>query len=350
MDQPALHIEFFGLNLQDPIIGLKFGGMYSALFRALRKAGAEVTYSAKSVSESADLIITSPSWPQENLEVVAARITAPIVFYAPAADLWHDRRLLSRYRDRILFAYGTAISEPTTELYQGAGLDYHYLPLGTDPEIMRPLQTVHKRLYDLVFAGSLEHRLGCEPFVTEILQNTNARTDLLLTTGGERFGIPAQTVTWGPVLNLLYNLSKVGVNFHSAEQKQGAGKRLDLNNRVFDLAAAGCFQISDNVAAVRECFAADEVLAFDDPNEWMEAALYYCSHPEETLNFRERARERVLNEHTWDHRASQLLKWIEAALAQRTIVRKRISPPRWLHTRRRLGGTLRRLGMFDPRS
>jgi hypothetical protein len=340
---PGPRVDFFGLNLAAPAVALKFRGMYDAMFRGLGASGASVRYASTAVSPDAEVVITSPSWPRQDLELVAETSAAPVVLYVPPSDVWFDRPLLDHYASRLLFAYGTARSEETAERYRRAGLAYHVLPLATDPELMRPLGI--GRPYDLVFVGGLEHRVGTDAFVERLLASAGGGRDLLLCTGGERFGIPTQTASWGEVLNLVYNAAKVGVNVHSREQKRGPAQQQDVNNRLFDLAAAGCFQVSDNVTAVRELFGEDEVLAFDDAAQWIEAARHYCRHPDEADEHRRRARDRVMRDHTWTHRGRTLLGWIEDALATHSIERRPLGPPRWLHARRRLGAGLRRLGV-----
>jgi spore maturation protein CgeB len=165
---------------------------------------------------------------------------------------------------------------------------------------------------------------------------------MMLVTGGAAFGIEPQLVTWGPILNLLYNLSKVGVNFHTPEQKLGMDKRADLNHRVFDLAAAGCLQVCDNSHVLQHYFAPDEVIGIDDPKDWADAAVEYCRNFENTAQIREKARARVLREHTWDHRAATLLERIQYHLAREEHVRARISPSPFRSVRRLVGRGVRR--------
>lgn len=338
-----MHVEFFGLNLSDAAVALKFRGMYQSFFASLARTGVKVSYTASIPLSFADVYVTSPSWPNEDLEIVASRTSSPIVLHVPSADVWFDKALLNYYRERLLFVYTTARSKNTESLYREVGIGCYCLPLATDPDVMVPLGLRQPLLYDLVFAGGLEHRVGSEPYIKALLKEKESRKDLLLCTGGERFGVLPQTVTWGSILNLLYNLSNVGVNFHSKEQKQSIEVRQDLNNRAFDLAAAGCFQVSDNASVIREYFAEDEVLAFDDANEWIEAALYFCAHPEKRQSYRERARQRVLLEHTWDHRARLWCGWLEMALVQKKLVSVRVPPPHWLRIRSRVRHNLRRV-------
>lgn len=338
-----LYIQLFGLNLGEPLLRLKFGGLYAGLARGLERAGVRIAVAAHRPDPEADVIIASPIAARPDLETAALATCAAIVLFVPTVADWFDRALLEHYRERILFAFGSARSEETAAAYRQIGLEYRYLPLATDPEIMRPLEPQPEPIYDLVFVGSLEHRRGGDPFVRALLEGAAGRRDLLVCTGGERFGITPQVVTWGPILNLLYNVSRVGVNFHDAGQKSGPDRRLDVNNRLFDLAAAGCMQVSDNVAAVREFFSEDEVPAFDDPADWIEAAVHFARLPEEARPFRERARQRALREHTWDQRAAVLLSWIREGLCARRDGFRPIPPPRWLQMRRLWTGRLRRV-------
>jgi glycosyltransferase involved in cell wall biosynthesis len=328
IDQRPLSIEFYGLNLSDFHIALMFGGMYRAFADALRRAGSSVKLNPGPQVLGLDVVITSTGAGTRDIERVAMNSRSPIVLYVPSASEWFDRAALHRYKDRILFAYGTDCSDLSKERYASVGLPYHFLPFGTDPSIMRPLKLKCEPLYDFVFAAKLGHRKGSEKFTELMMRDRHQFNHLfILGSGGEKFDVPLQPVTWGPVLNLCYNISRVGLNYHAVSQKTGIHERLDLNNRVFDLAAAGCFQVVDSVAAVRQLFGPDEVVAFDEPDEWIDAALYYLRNPELSTPYKKKARERVLAEHTWDHRARQFSIWIQEGINEGRCKPRRISMP-----------------------
>jgi len=116
---------------------------------------------------------------------------------------------------------------------------------------------------------------------------------------------------------VLNNLGRVCVNFHAPEQCRGVGTQLDLNNRVFDLAMAGCVQVCDNVEAVRHHFGPDEVFAEATPEAWVARVLECLARPDQEMErYRQAARAHALAEHTWADRGRTLLSWITQQLGQ----------------------------------
>ena len=237
-------------------------------------------------------------------------------------------------RDRLLLVYSTARSTITESCYAELGIPYLYLPFGSDPKLMRPLGL--PPIYDVVFVGGLSHRQGCEPFIEPLLKRLGQRPALFVGPGWEKYGLPSQIVAYGELLNVIYNLGRVCINFHSAEQKQGEQVRVDLNNRVFDLAMAGCVQVSDNTEGLRWHFRDDEVIMAETPNEWVDQVLTHIEAPEEQQQgIRQRAQRRALADHTWDQRGRQLLDFIYSRLTatERTSARKSPSSRlRWLRS------------------
>jgi hypothetical protein len=143
-----------------------------------------------------------------------------------------------------------------------------------------------------------------------------SRPVLCIGSGWQNYGIPEQLVAWGPLLNIIYNLGQVCVNIHGASQVQGADRQLDLNNRVFDLAMAGCCQVCDNPEAIRQCFGDDEVVAVREPKEWVEWVLFMLDRHIEAESYRQKALQRALRDHTWQRRATKFLEIAEPLFAQ----------------------------------
>jgi len=147
-----------------------------------------------------------------------------------------------------------------------------------------------------------------------LMKQIGSRNLLCVGTGWQKYGIPNQLVAWGSLLNVIYNLGKVCVNVHTDAQILGQEKQLDLNNRVFDLAMAGCCQISDNSEAVRFVFREDEVVATNEPQAWIDCVIDLIDHPVEAESFRRKALQRALCDHTWLARATEFLGRINGLL------------------------------------
>jgi hypothetical protein len=305
-------INFFSLNLGNPSVDAKFGRMYRSFFRGINDHGWQVIYSDDCPSPKADILVVPMGGGQDFGSVQAMRrFAGPVVLYVPPAHEWFDQCLLNRIFGRVIFAYGTDCSNFSKKMYARVGIDYHYLPFASDPEMMKPLHLPHP--YDVVFVGSLEHATRRMMFLEPLIKALDKRPSLFIGSGWRIYDIPDQLIAWGPLLNIVYNLGKVCVNIHADAQIQGKDMRLDLNNRVFDLAMSGCCQVCDNPEGVRECFSEDEVAIADKPNEWVDLVMHMLNHPADAEAYRQKAFNRALNEHTWYKRAGEFIEFIDKA-------------------------------------
>jgi len=312
--QRNLTIDFFLLGLDHPIVNAWFGGMYSSFFNALRELGCTVTYSAKTPNKDADILVVTTGGSQDKSSAIAMQaFDGPVILYVGPAKSWFRQGFLERWRDRILFVYGIDMSNFTTRMYANIGIPYFYLPFASDPVIMRPLKM--QKLYDVVFVGNAGSGSGRHNYVKPLMHVAHSRKMLFIGPGWERYGFPNQSIAWGNLLNILYNLTNICINISNDEERVGKDLRLDANPRLFDLAMAGCLQVSNAPQVVRPYFDESEVIAVDRPDEWVSAIMYYLEHPEETESFRIAARDHALAEHTWNHRAKQFLAEIEKQLS-----------------------------------
>ena len=80
------------------------------------------------------------------------------------------------------------------------------------------------------------------------------------------------------------------------------------NSRTFDIAACKGFQLSDDKEDLRGLLKpGEEVICFRTPEELRKLAGYYLSHPDERKQLSEAAYQRVLKDHTYFNRASEIL-------------------------------------------
>ena len=306
----TLVINFFDLNLRSPEVNAKFGGMYNSFFRAFGEHGCRVVYSDDVPSAQADILVVPMGGGQEYRSIQAVRrFDGPVVLYVPPADAWFDERLLSQLRGKVLFVYSTDASHLSSQKYNQVGIPHYFLPFASDPGIMKPLQI--PRQYDVVFVGSLNHAPRRSMFFETLLKSLRPQSILCIGSGWERYGIPEQLLAWGPALNVVYNLGRVCINIHTSSQVQGVDRQIDMNNRVFDLAMAGCCQICDNPEAVKLCFSDDEVVSVESPEEWTERVLFMLSHPAKAERYRQKALNRARQDHTWHQRAGEFLRIVK---------------------------------------
>ena len=103
----------------------------------------------------------------------------------------------------------------------------------------------------------------------------------------------------------IYRSSAVSVNVHETYQRLAGG---DCNERTFKIPLAGGFEVSDDVACIRRYFEADaEIVLASSPADWRERVVHYLRHADERQPIIEAGRRRVLRDHTYHNRATQLV-------------------------------------------
>lgn len=102
-------------------------------------------------------------------------------------------------------------------------------------------------------------------------------------------------------LPLFYGQSQVNFNCTSKQMK-GA-----VNQRVFDVPAAGGFVLTDWREQMDELFDPHEMACYHEPEEAPDMARHFLAHPQERRRLTLAARRRVLACHTWQHRLQTML-------------------------------------------
>lgn len=99
-----------------------------------------------------------------------------------------------------------------------------------------------------------------------------------------------------------YPLSDINFNTTSLQMK-GA-----VNQRVFDVPAAGAFVLTDWRDQMDELFEPDtEIVCYHHPDEIPDLVRFYLAHPDARQRIATAGRQRVLACHTWDQRLRTLL-------------------------------------------
>ena len=109
-------------------------------------------------------------------------------------------------------------------------------------------------------------------------------------------------VSYYQELPAFYQCVAVNLNFTGLQTKNG------LNQRVFDVPAAGAFLLTDHKEALWEIFAPDEVVTFHTLEEARDKLAYYLKYHETRRQIAARARERVVSQHTYGHRVQAIVK------------------------------------------
>ncbi|HLA29177.1 MAG TPA: glycosyltransferase [Syntrophales bacterium] len=107
----------------------------------------------------------------------------------------------------------------------------------------------------------------------------------------------------------IYRRSLININLHSSTFPGEFGGGDFVNPRTFELAGLGAFQLTDMRKLLTLHFdPAEEVIALASWADMKGAVKYFLRHDEERKTFAEKARARVLKEHTYRRRAEEIIE------------------------------------------
>ncbi|NDV24509.1 glycosyltransferase [Desulfovibrio sp. JC022] len=187
-----------------------------------------------------------------------------------------------------------------------------YLPLAAHPDIHKPeeLNSIDARKYggDVSFmgAGYPNRRMAFRKLIHHGLKiwGTEWDGDHVLEPyvqfGGRRISSDECVK--------IFNGTKINLNLHSsinADELVSGGDF--INPRTFELAACGAFQLVDKRSLMPEAFDEGELAHFDNLEDLDQKIGYYLAHPEERKKYIEKARVRVLKDHTYEVRMQSLI-------------------------------------------
>jgi spore maturation protein CgeB len=264
-----------------------------------------------------DLVFCLAQAPVDPALVRALKAEGALVAY------WfvEDFQVFPYWRDLapVVDVFFTLQKEPFfQELYKTGARHAAFLPLAADPEIYRPLSLSpeerrrHGAGLAFVGAGYRNRREFFQGFLDLDLKIWGSEWDLksplgpLIQNQGKRVG-EEEAVK-------IFNASLINLNLHSSPFHQGINPDGDyLNPRVFDLAAAGAFQLVDRRSQLPEFFRLEKDLAtFSSLSEARDKIVYFLAHEEERREIAQRGRARCLRDHTYKRRLQEALEIIEA--------------------------------------
>ena len=106
----------------------------------------------------------------------------------------------------------------------------------------------------------------------------------------------------------IFSATDININLHSSVHIQEPVSRGDfVNPRTFEVAACEAFQLVDERGLMPDMFAGDEMAVFDSLADLLEKIHHFRQRPDERRAYAEKARQRVLAEHTYAHRMLKLL-------------------------------------------
>ena len=189
------------------------------------------------------------------------------------------------------------------EFFNQNGLNLYMLPLAASQEIFKPLKG--EKIYDLSFIGQFGNK-------GHGYREEDVYLYPLKSLGLEGFysGFDSFPPIHHKNLNVIYNSTKVNLNFHYYYQKnqlENLESRLDFNGRIFEIALSGNFQLCD-LPHISDYF--KDGITFTSKEDWKDTFNYYLNNAEAREEQAKKAREIALKEHTWKSRMKQFLKII----------------------------------------
>jgi len=191
------------------------------------------------------------------------------------------------------------------------------LPLAADPDIFKPIRDQDapaEYRADLSFMGAgypnrrkvFSRLLDYDFKIWGNGWDSSGPLGVCLQENGRRVDT-AETV-------LIYNAGKINLNLHSSV----FSSKLDpegafVNPRTFEIASCGAFQLVDRRPSLDQLFDLSEELAvFHSAAELRDLIDFYLTRPELRREMAEKARTRVLAEHTYRHRMETLVAAVKA--------------------------------------
>jgi spore maturation protein CgeB len=214
-----------------------------------------------------------------------------------------------------------------SELSKVGVKNYYYLPMAAEPNIHKPqeLTEEEKNYYgsDISFVGAgyynRQHFFkGLLDFDFKIWGtdwDINSALYKCIQRGGER--VETEEIV------KIFNAAKININLHSSTYHKGINPFGDfVNPRTFEIISSGGFQLVDRRSGLDELFEINkEVVVFDSLEDVRNKIMYFLNNPEERKEIIERGRERVMREHTYEHRMKEMLDY---------IVERGFEPPVWI--------------------
>ncbi len=267
---------------------------------------------AKAAEFQPDIILAlaqAPLTPEAILKLKALKV--PVVFW-----FVEDFRTLP-YWSEIASVYDHIFTLQAGEFHdslrsQGANNCY-YLPQACFPDVHRPLvlkdEEQDRYGADISFMGAAYHnRVQSFPQLMDLDFKIWGTDWNLETPLGRLVQNNNERVSSEDVVNI-YNGAKINLNLHSSTYHYGINPDGDfVNPRTFEISACRGFQLVDYRKDLSRMFkVGEEIICYDSLDQLKDQINYYLPRPEERNAIALKSHQRVLKEHTIEHRMQELL-------------------------------------------
>lgn len=231
-------------------------------------------------------------------------------FYSYAGSFIDDYRRTNLEKCLRLYDYIFVYDTHYVRELEKKGLkNVGYLPLAADPKRYRDIEisSEDKRIYgyDICFVGVPY------PNRIEILEKLKSYhlgvfgdgwTKYFLKQGRTAPSFYRGKASGEKVLKI-YRSSKIVLNIHDPEAKEG------VNTRTFDILACGGRELVDYKKSLESHFKiGEEIITYRNIDELCQLVDFYCRNVNQLEEISEKGKQRVLREHTWNHRIEHVIK------------------------------------------
>jgi spore maturation protein CgeB len=248
------------------------------------------------------------------LPLVAYIWDDPFFSYAKKYNFGDDYRKSNFELGMFLYDYVFVYDTYYVDSLKKRGLEnVEYLPLAADPKRYKKIQLTEEEKdsfnYDICFVGVPY------PNRVEVLESLSYLRVGVFGDGWENYclrrgkKIPSyyKGLAIGEKVLKLYGASKIVLNIHDPEAKEG------LNTRTFDILACGAFEIVDHKKNLDVHFRNNsEIVSYNDLKELNDLVQFYLQNYELSRKIAEQGRLRVLAEHTWTNRIQKIVDTLSA--------------------------------------
>jgi len=303
-----MQICFYNPSIKNTQNNAIFGGMLSSFYKELGKCGVIVNFTTELNKIKGDILVVSIGGGQEITAAKAmSKFNGPVILNVYNAYLSFNKSFLKRWKNKILFVYCTDFATLNYKKYSSLNIPYYHFPFGSDDNIFKPLNIEKK--YDIAFLGNSSSGFGREKYINLLMSYAKEKKlkVFLAGSGWDKYGYPYNIVEHGDQTNIIYNSSKICINLHNDRQYAGIDIEMDANNRLFDLAMAGCCQISNGEEMILKYFNKNEIVTADEPDMWIQQIDYYLKNESEREQVSIKAYQRAIKDHTWNKRAIEFI-------------------------------------------
>lgn len=252
----------------------------------------------------------------ETLQIINNKLSIPIVayiwddpFYSYAGNFADNYRKSNFVKGMFYYDYIFVYDRYYTRKIMEHGIkNVKYLPLATDPEVYSPIHVNKNEKgqyeYDICFVGRPY------PNRVEVLEKLKDYNLGVFGDGWKFFFLKKGHLlpsyykgkATGEKVNKIYCSSKIILNIHDPEAKEG------LNTRTFDILACGAFELVDFKKIIKKHLTiGKEIVVYKSINEIRKVIDQYLAVPSKRNKIVKNGMKRVLNEHTWLHRVRKVI-------------------------------------------